>query len=224
MNWEEKIKKATQIQAEYSKLVSPIITKIGRNQSKFHPNSGVNLQAKNFVFSGCKLAGQILDSLRLGHIQIAVVGTRTLFEMSVNAVYIFKNPKRKNDIRHMRKVCRQIIRLANKKRKVNHSRIDGTFKTRLEEIGMKHLYQGDYRIMSDWAHLMIRTIEISADPQKASKLAIETAAKTLDSLHNTFDSVASFYGFELPSTLEAEVVAYHPYNVEFGYIRPAKQG
>lgn len=208
MDYPEKIREALAIQKHYLALVDPVITKIGRHQNKFHPNAAVNSQAKNFVFAGGKLAGQILEALERGHLQIAVVGARTLFEMSVNAVYIFNNPKRKNDIRHMRKICREIIRLANKKRNVNHARIAGAFKERLREIGAGHLYHSDYRTMSDWTHLMSRTIFITADADKGKRFGFEVASNCLQALHNTFDAVCEYSKLPLNPALEKFVIDY----------------
>lgn len=208
MDYPEKIRQALAIQKKYLTWVDGIITKIGRHQNRFHPNSAVNAQAKNFVFAGAKLAGQILEALERGHLQLAVVGTRTLFEMSVNAVYIFNNPKKKNDLKHMRKICREIIRLANKKMKVNHTRIAGAFKERLREIGQGHLYHSDYRIMSDWTHLMSRTIFITADADKGKRFGFEVASKCLQALHNTSDAICEYSKFPLDPDLEKSVIAY----------------
>ena len=155
MNYEDKIKEASSIQEKYLSLGPSIISKIGRASNKYNPNHGVNANAKIFIYAGSKLAGQIIGAIKIGHLQLSVVGLRTLFEMSVNAVYVFNHPQIGQDKRHMRKVCKEIIRLSNKKRNVNHTRLDNkSFKQRLSMVNMGKLYNKNYRLMSVWAHLM----------------------------------------------------------------------
>ncbi len=207
--YNQKIEEAITIQNQYLSLFPSIIKKIGTFSNKYNPNSGVNANAKNFLYAGGKLAGQILETTRIGYLQLSVVGLRTLFEMSVNAVYIFNNPKTGQSKRHMRKVCKEIIYLANKKRNVNHTRIDNkNFKQRLQEIEMGHLYNKNYRILSDWAHLMSQTLYISTDQTKGQKFGIEISRNCLYALHNIFDSIATFSKFELNQDLERLVVNY----------------
>ena len=209
MNYAEKIEEALVIQERYLSFFPQIVVKIGPFPSKYNPNLGVNASAKNFLYAGGKLAGQILKTTHTGYLQLAVVGLRTLFEMSVNAVYIFNHPKIGQKKRHMRKVCKEIIYLANKKRNVNHTRIDNkSFKQRLQEVGIGYLYNKNYRVMSDWAHLMSQTLYISTDQDKGQKFGVEIAKNCLYALHNIFDAISAYAKFELNPGLEKSVVSY----------------
>ncbi len=93
MKYDDKINEASLIQKKYLSLVPSIITKIGTSPNKYNPNHGITANAKHFVYAGSKLSGQILGALKIGYLQLSIVGLRTLFEMSVNAVYVFNHPK-----------------------------------------------------------------------------------------------------------------------------------
>ncbi len=204
----EAIEKAQLIQQQYLQLIKPITNKVGTHQSKYHPDIRVKCQAKNLIYSTGKLAGQILSATKQGYLQLSVVGLRTLFELSVNSIYIFNHPKKKGDLKHMRKLCSEIFRLDNKRRRVNHSKLEGSFKDRLQAIGMGALYHKHYRILSTWAHLMNRTVIIDTDPKQAYAMAIGVAIGTLQALHNTFDSVAAYAGYTIPEDLEITTKKY----------------
>ena len=85
--YKSKINEALEVQKKYLVLIHPIWGHIGK-QSNFNPNFWVYGQAKNYIFASGKLSGQILEALENGHLQLGVVGSRTLFEMAVNATYI----------------------------------------------------------------------------------------------------------------------------------------
>ncbi len=206
----EKINEALEIQKKYSALKIPVFDQIG-SQSALSPNFWIKGQAQNYIFASTHLSGQIIEALQKAHLQLAVVGSRTLFEMAVNATYIYNHPKKRKRLSpiQMREVCKKIVWLANKRRgHVNHSKIEGTIKSRLESMGMGSSYRTTYRVMSDWAHLQSRAIQISADPQKATKFGIQIAEVTLRGLHNTFDSICTYFKYALDPALEQEVIGF----------------
>jgi len=155
------------------------------------------------------MAGQIIGALKIGYLQLSVVGLRSLFELSVNSVYIFNHPDIGQNKRHMRKFCKEITRLSNKKRNVVHTRICNTsFKTRLDAIGMGRLYSRHYRIMSDWTHLMTRTLTLTTDQKFGQKFGIQIAGNCLFALHNMYDSICAYCKYELDPELEKSVIKF----------------
>jgi len=207
-----KIEEAEGIQKGYSSLVQNIIRDIGMFPNKHNPNIGVSAISKTFIYSGIKLAEQIILSLRNGNLEIAIVGLRTLFEISINSVYIFNHPKLKVGKKkyHARNFCKEIIRLANKKKGVRHTCLkDTTFKQRLNDIGMGSLYNRDYKILSEWAHLMIRSSHYSnINDDKRKQLSKEVAGGCLVYLHNIFDSICAYHEIALNPDLGKLVAHY----------------
>src|SRR5258708_7643399 len=111
MDYDKKISEASVIQKKYLSLGPSICRKIGVSTNKYNPNSGINANAKNFIYAGGKLAGQVIGVLdrKIGYLQLSVVGLRSLFEMSVNAIYIFNHPKVGHKKQHMRRICKELI-------------------------------------------------------------------------------------------------------------------
>lgn len=207
LRYDDTIDQAIRIQKEYWELGPLILGGIKRPMNKHNPDSLVNMMSINFVYSGGNLTGQILRSIKRGDLQLGIIGVRTLFEMSVNAVYIFNHPKIGQNNPHMRRVCRDIVRLAsisNRKASVNHARIDNNkaFKDRLTDVGMGRLYKTNYRIMSEWTHLMTKTIHFYKNPEIAQDFGLRTAAVSLYSLHNIYDSIAVYCKYDLNPKLQ----------------------
>jgi len=201
MRYDDAIDEAIVIHRKYWELGPLILGRMKRPMKKRSPDSLVNMMAINFLYSGGNLTGQILRSIQRGDLQLGIVGVRTLFEMSVNVGYVFNHPKIRQNKPHMRRVCRDIIRIAsisNRKASVNHARIDNkAFKDRLKDVGMEKLYKTNYRIMSEWTHLMTKTIHFYKNPEMAQNFGLRTAAVSLYSLHNIYDSIAVYCKYDL---------------------------
>jgi len=210
MNYESKINRALAIQKSYLSIAPKVTNTIKSFSNKDDPDINIEFVTKSFILSGSKLAGQIMNSLEKGYLQIAIVGARTLFELSVNSVYIFNHPKEGQNKKRMKRICDELILLSNKTDNVSHTRFDNkTFKERLSEIKeFKDQYSGDYRIMSEFAHLMLKTIYISCDEGKGKIFSLQIASKCLQSLHNIFDSISAYCEYTLEPSLEKSVVDY----------------
>jgi hypothetical protein len=98
------IQEALNLNKRKNELFDSAIKKIGTPQNKHNPNHGVVFVVRAFLLSGYKLSGQIVDSVWIGHLLIAVVGSRPLFELMVNTIYVFNHPQHKRDVRHRRRV------------------------------------------------------------------------------------------------------------------------
>ncbi len=211
MDYDSRINQATTIYKTYWEAGPVILGGIKRPINKKSPDVLVNMTAINFLYSGGNLAGQILRSIQRGDLQLGIVGARTLFEMSVNTEYIFNHPKGTSKPKQ-RKICREIVRLgsiSNKKTSVNHVRIDNkSFKDRLVDIGLEKLYKTNYRIMSEWAHLMTKPILFYKRPDIAQSFGLRTAAVSLFSMHNIYDSVAFYCKYVLDAQLQSSVEKY----------------
>lgn len=208
-DYKEKISKAVTIKNQYLSIAPQIITKIGRSPNKHNPNHGLSAIQKNFIYSGGKLAGQIIASLDQGYIQLSMIGLRSLFEMSVNSVYIYANPTSPKNIREIRKICKEIIILSDKKRRPKHTLIDNkSLKQRLDDINMGYYYYKQYRIMSEWVHLSIKTSQLTVDQDYGKSLGVDIAANSLFSLHNIYDSVSSYNKMVIDADLERSVEEY----------------
>lgn len=209
MLYTAKIKEANIIHEKYWSLLPSISKKLDRNLNKHNPNLRVIYVAQNFLYAGGSLSNQIMKALSRGDILISIIALRTLFEMSVNVVYVFNHPSLGRNQPHIRRCCKEIIKLSNKKRNVNHTRINSrTFKERLKEVNMSYLYSHHYRIMSDWAHLMTHAIPIATKKGVAAKFGLGISANCLYSLHNIYDSVCAYCQYNLNPELQKLVVEY----------------
>ena len=164
--------------------------------------------AKLFLHAAANLSIQILKALENGHLQLGVVGLRSLFEMSVNTAYIFNHPKFQRDKNRANKISTEYVDLIHSKDAVNHTVLDKKpFKSRAEEVGLGDVYNRNYRILSEWAHLQGKTPYLY-DQAYGEKFGLSVAENTLHALRNIFDSVCSFYNFNLDPDLEREVAGY----------------
>ena len=209
VSYDEALQEAVRLNNRKNQIGTEIIRKIGVPRSKHNPNHGVQAIAKTFILSGCKLSGQIIDAVRIGHLLLAVIGMRTLFEMMINATYAFNHPKHRHDVRHMRRVCKDILKTTNKKRgRVVHSRIDGKgVEARAKEIGLLRLYKTSYRGLSDWSHLVTRTPFISQQ-EPGEKFGKAVASQALTITHDILDSICEGLGQSLDKSWESKVVAF----------------
>ena len=197
-----KITVAIGIYKKYFSIGSSVISHIGKS------NQPEEACAKLFLHAGANLSGQILKALKIGHLQLAVVGLRSLFEMSVNSLYIFNHPKFQKNKTHVNKISLQYIDLIHTVEEVNHTRLNNkSFKLRAEEAGFGDVYKRNYRILSEWAHLQGQTPYLYK-PEYGEKFGITVAELTVHSLHNIFDPVCFYYDFKLDPELEKEVIAF----------------
>lgn len=210
INCDLKIEEAKTIHAQYTNIKNGLAIKTGTTKSHHHPNLGVIAVSRGFLFSGYSLAEQILEALRMNHWYIAIVAMRSLYEMSVNANYIFNHPLEKHNVQRIRRLCRDIRRLANKKRKPNHTKLDGKrLFERAEEVRMKHSHRSIYRILSEWSHLSSRVLQIANSPKDREVLKVETAHICLCSLHNILNAMCSYYDYKIDKTLEEKVIKFY---------------
>ncbi len=205
----ETLREAVRLNNRKNEIGTHLIRKIGSPSSRNNPNHGIQAIAKTIILSACKLSGQIIDAVRLGHLLLAVIGMRTLFEIMINTTYIFNHPKAKRDVRHMRRVCKDILRTTNKKRgRIVHSRIDGKgIEARANEIGLLRLYKTSYRGLSDWSHLAMRTPFISQQ-EPGEKFGIVSASQALTIVHDILDSICEGLGYSLDKIWTSEVIAF----------------
>ena len=204
----EAMNRAVQLNDQKNKICTDLIRKMVTPTSKFNPNHGAQAIAKTFLLAGAKLSGQIIDAARIGHLQIAIVGLRPLFELMVHSKYIYNHPKHRKDRRHMQRVAKDIIRLTNKKRPTNHSKVDGKrLHERIKELDLMHLYRSLYRALSEWSHLGIRTPYLS-DQTAGEKYGMNISSISLCLIHDVIDSICEGFGFEMDKQWDREVVQF----------------
>lgn len=199
------IERAIRIRNEYGKLVKKYLADI-RSKSD---HEDVRAIATNFIYSGVKLAGQILNVLKPpSFLQLAVVGSRTHFEMMVDANYIFNHKENRSDQERISRLSSQLIGLTSPETN-NHARYDRTnILDRAKQVGMECAYEKNYRQMSEWTHRMIRTVYIDTDIESAKMFGSSIACSTVVSLHNTYDAIASWVGSVVDQALEESVIKY----------------
>lgn len=202
----KKLEQAQHIQRQYvaqTKIIIPQIkTSIFDEETKAVSN--------NFIYSGTKLAGQILASLGSsnGFLQLGIIGARTLFEMQINSVYIFKHPEHSGDTEWIKSCSVELLNLSSPETK-NHTRFNNSnLEQRATQINLKYIYDKNYRVMSEWAHLMMRTVELDVDPIAAKKFGLITAITTLVGLHNIFDSIYFNYKISMDESIEESILQY----------------
>lgn len=170
----------------------------------------VRFVSTNMLLAASKLSGQILDALSKEYTQIAVVGLRTLFEMYVNAKYIFDHPDYQKNFPHMDKVCKDYIaRGRSKDWKVLKNKLDEeTIKGRMEKVGLKHHYETDYTEMCEWAHLMSKVLNLQFNEKGFVDFGARVASYCLCSLSNLIDSICSGLGMPMDVDAEAMVASF----------------
>ena len=203
--YEQVLLEAVALNKRKNEIADQLIRQIGTPKNRNSPNHGITAVAKTFLLSGYKLSGQILDSVRLGHLLIAVLGVRPLFELTINSIYTFNHPKHTRNYKHMRRVCKDIIRITNRKRNVNHAFIDGKhLKERVQQIGLSSFYRNNYRGLSDWSHIMMRTPYISRQVE-GEKFGVGVVIQALCLSHDIIDSISEGFGCEIHKQWEADL-------------------
>lgn len=206
--FDEIVKEAIVLNKRKNTICTDLIMQIGSPKSKYSPNHGVTAVAKSFLFSGSKLSEQILSAVRINHLLIAVLGMRPLFELMINAKYIYDHPKYKRDIKHQRRVCKSVINLSNKKRKVIHSRIDNkSLYHRSKDVDLLKLYKTNYRGLSDWSHLMLRTVKIERQ-NEGELFGMSLMESALCLIHDVIDSICEGLNLEKDKTWENDVAVF----------------
>lgn len=210
VSYDEAMLEAIRLNDRKNQIGTELVRKIGPLSTKHSPYSSVSAIAKSYILSGCKLSGQIIDAARIGHLLLGIIGMRPLLEMMINSTYIFNNPKHKRDKGHMRKVCRDILRTTNQKRgRVVHSRINGKgVEGRAKEAGLLKLYKTNYRGLSDWCHLTIRTPYISGQ-EPGEKFGKALAGQALSTSHDILSSICEGLNYSLDPAWTTEVVAFN---------------
>ncbi len=222
MHFSNIIQEAINLNNQKNKIAFYIIRRISSPKNRDDPNQAVTAVAKTFVFSGSKLSGQIIEAVQRGHLLLAVLGIRPLFEMMVNTSYTFNHPlKHKKDaIRHARKVCEEIIGKTNDticfEREVEHSKIDGkTIRGRARKVKMLKLYEINYKGLSDWSHLMMRSPYISK-PKEGEKFGINLASQTLCLIHDVFEPICKYFNIVLDRRWEEGIIQFrNKYEIDF---------
>lgn len=187
---------AADLNKRKNKICIALIKKIGSPRSKYSPNHAVTAVAKSFILSGARLSEQIISAVRRRHLLIAVLGLRPLFELMINAKYTYDHPKYKRNIKHQRRVCKSVFKLSNKKRKVIHSKIDNkTLAQRAGEVKLLKLYETNYRGLSDWGHLMLRTIKIERQ-NEGDFFGMQLMESALCLIHDVIESICEGFNLE----------------------------
>ena len=195
-HYANKISEAIRIAKKYFSLGSLIISHIGKSKE------AEEACAKLFLHAGANLSIQLLRAVESGYLQLAIVGLRSLFEMSVNSKYIFNHPKFLKNKTHVNKVSILYIDLIHTKERVNHTRLNNkSFESRADESGLGDVYKRNYPMLSEWAHLMGRTPYLYK-PDYGERFGISVAENALHALHNIYDSVCFYYDFKLDHKLE----------------------
>lgn len=194
--FEKIFNEAAALNKRKNEICIDLIKQIGSPQSKFSPNHGVTAVAKSFIHSGSRLSEQIIFSAGKRNFLIAVLGLRPLFELMINTKYIYDHPDFQRNIRHQRRVCKSVIKLTNKTRRPIHSRIDNkTISQRTNEVKLLKLYKTNYRGLSDWSHLMLRTIKI--EKQNTSDIfGMQLLESAICLIHDIIESICEGFNFK----------------------------
>jgi len=162
---------------------------------------------KGFLISAAQLSGQIIEAVVRRHLSLAIIGSRTLLEFSIDANYIFDNPNHKNDLTWVDTLCKDLFDRTNSFVMPKSKLGTTSFRERANEINRLDLYEKNYASLCDYSHLMLRHPFLNS-PQTLEKLSIGTISQSLCNLVGVIDSVVVFQNFKWDENLLKEVLAF----------------
>lgn len=162
---------------------------------------------KGFLISTSQLSGQIVEAVVRRHLGLAIIGSRALLELNINANYIFDNPKHKSDLVWVNEVCKDIFDRTNSLALLK-SKLGGVcLKRRAEEIGRRDLYEINYASLCDYAHLMLR-LPLLNNPGLSERLSVGVISQSLCHLVGVIDALIVFGNLTWDKDLYRDVIAF----------------
>ncbi len=118
--------------------------------------------AKKQVMGNGQLAGQIIEALKSGCLQLALLGLRSLTEEVINTKYIFAHPEHLKDLDHTYGVCRDAFERVDNDLQFNQ--LGGkSIKQRSRAVGLEEMYDQDFNSLSNYTHMTLRVGHLSED-------------------------------------------------------------
>ncbi len=179
MGYDDILQNAIWLNRGKNKIFYSLREQINALDSACNLDNEVSAIAKSYIYLGSELSTQIIKCLNSKDILIASLSQRPLLELMINSKYIFNHPKHQHDIDYMKRVCKDLFKKANARGKVKHSVIDKkSIYDRAKETKLKSFYENNYRWLSNWNHIMLKTM-FFLDKEKERKVMISTLKHTL---------------------------------------------
>lgn len=202
--FKQKIKEGIELSRRLKKFSLEIAKNISQRNDTDKSGSNRRAVLKGFLLSASQLCEQIIIAVSQRCLSLAVVGSRSMLEFSINANYIFDNPKHKNDLKWVNKLCKDIFERTNDIGMLKSRLGDVTFKARAEEIGRLDLYKHNYASLSDYVHLVLRHPFLQKI-ETFEKTSVGIISQSLCNMVGVVDAAIVFNGFEWEKELKKDV-------------------
>lgn len=158
---------------------------------------------KHLMMNGSLLASQLCSAATRDEVLLATLGVKTLFENELNASFIFRHPRKRDDIERIYSLCKEFFDQGNDDDAIKFKFGGKSIPERCRAIDKPDDYLV-YKVLSSYTHMAIKTSRLHSDKWKPYAKAKCFQLATVATL-NTNGVVIEQFGVEDSGVAGTEV-------------------